>query len=108
MRTRSRSTTVKMAAEEDKTPLLTVEDDDSCDFAAPKRTIRRLYESDNVLGRHSPFREEGTINISSGHSIQNLAAVVEQDCVVSIFVVAFDTKAGMSWPLIIMPTSFGC
>lgn len=83
-----------MAADEEKAPLLKVEDDDSYEFPSPKQTIRRLYESNNVLGRHSPFREDGNINISSSSSIQNLASVVEQDCVVSIFVVAFDTKAG--------------
>ena len=79
---------------QEKEPLLTVEEEDPYDVTTPRETIRKLYESDNVLGRHSPFREDGTINITASNSFQNLAGVTERDYIVSIFVVAFDTKAG--------------
>ena len=64
---------------------------------SPRQQVKSLYESPSVLGRFSPYtgREEGNINIvSASNSVQNLALESETDHVVTIFVVAFDTKAG--------------
>ena len=83
--------TTKM--EEENAPLLTNEGEIPTDVPNPRDKIRSLYASDRVLGRHSPYNanDGGTINISSSTSVQNFAEV---DQIVSIFVVAFDTKAG--------------
>ena len=91
-----------MAAEE-KAPLLLSPDDaeDLDDDAvryrgsSPRQKVKSLYQSDRVLGRHSPYTglEDEVVNISASSSMHNFN-LAEEDCVVSIFVVAFDTKAG--------------
>ena len=77
-------------------PLLVNVEGLGSEYENPRQTIKRLYQSDQVLGRLSPFRgeEDETINISASNSVQNLA---ELDYIVAIFVVAFDTKAGASF-----------
>ena len=89
-------------AEEEKSPLLVnVEDADDGDEAvryrgpSPRQKVKSLYQSDRVLGRHSPYTgvEDEVVNISASSSMHNFN-LAEEDCVVSIFVVAFDTKAG--------------
>ena len=68
------------------------------ELLSPRQQVKNLYESPNVLGRFSPYtgREDGNINIiSASSSVQNLALESEADHVVSVFVVAFDTKAGL-------------
>ena len=83
-----------MADDELKQPLLETEENTSF-FSDPRQKIKKLYESDKVLGRHSPYtgRGDGTINISASTSIQNLQSET-RDHIVAIFVVAFDTKHG--------------
>ena len=80
-------------AEEERAPLLVNVSDDAIDLPTPRQKIKNLYASDKVFGRHSPFTgdEDEAINISTSNSFQNLS---EADHIVSIFVVAFDTKAG--------------
>lgn len=77
----------KMANDEEREALLGVAE------KAPRLKIKSLYESEQVLGRHSPYRaeEEGIINICATNSLQILS---EADHIVAVFVVAFDTKAG--------------
>ena len=79
--------------EEENAPLLSSEGEIPTDVPNPRDKIRSLYASDRVLGRHSPYNgnDADTINITASNSIQNFAEV---DQIVSIFVVAFDTKAG--------------
>lgn len=76
-----------MANDEEREALLGVAE------RAPRLKIKSLYESDQVLGRHSPYRaeEEGIINLCATNSLQILS---EADHIVAVFVVAFDTKAG--------------
>ncbi|XP_013392834.1 protein LCHN [Lingula anatina] len=74
---------------EERTPLLNF-DDESTDFQDPRQKIRSLYKRDNHLGVLST-QDEGLIRISPTNSEQNLTEV---DHIVSVFVVAFDTKAG--------------
>ncbi len=83
----------KMADDELKQPLLEDEDTSMFTGPTPRQKIKSLYESDRVLGKHSPYtgREDGTINISASTSVQNFQ---DTDHIVSIFVVAFDTKHG--------------
>ena len=80
-------------AEEERAPLLVNVSEDAIDLPTPRQKIKTLYASDKVFGRHSPFTgdENEAINISQSNSFQNLS---EADHIVSIFVVAFDTKAG--------------
>ena len=86
---------------EDKTPLLSPEDAEDDDDvvryrgSSPRQKVKSLYQSDRVLGRHSPYTglEDEVVNISASSSMHNFN-LAEEDCVVSIFVVAFDTKAG--------------
>ena len=86
-----------MADEDEREPLLVNVQSTAKEAIeqTPRQKVQQLYESGNVLGRHSPYRGEngGNINliISSG-SAQNLAESCDQ--IVAIFVVAFDTKAG--------------
>lgn len=61
----------------------------------PRQKIKSLYESDQVLGRHSPYRaEDEAINICGGGASNSLQILSEADHIVAVFVVAFDTKAG--------------
>lgn len=61
----------------------------------PRQKIKSLYESDQVLGRHSPYRaEDEAINICGGGTSNSLQILSEADHIVAVFVVAFDTKAG--------------
>ncbi|KAI0211940.1 DENN domain-containing protein 11 [Lamellibrachia satsuma] len=67
------------------------------ELLSPRQQVKSLYESPNVLGKFSPYtgREDGNINIiSASSSVQNLALESETDHIVTVFVVAFDTKAG--------------
>ncbi len=91
---------------EEKAPLLVnveeAEDEDDTDAVryrgpSPRQKVKSLYQSDRVLGRHSPYTglEDEVVNISASSSMHNFN-LAEEDCIVSIFVVAFDTKAGES------------
>ena len=79
---------------DDRLPLLNCQDQ-QIEVPTPRQKIKSLYESAEVLGRHSPYtgREDDNINISASSSIQNLSSP-ENDQIVAIFVVSFDTKAG--------------
>lgn len=68
----------------------------------PRQKIKSLYESDQVLGRHSPYRaEDEAISICGGGASNSLQILSEADHIVAVFVVAFDTKAGnvIEWRL---------
>jgi len=87
-----------MAAEEEREPLLVNAQPDSIEVVepTPRQKVQELYESKDVLGKHSPYRgnaaDGSTINIiTPSRSFQNLSV---PDHIVAIFVVAFDTKAG--------------
>ena len=96
---RTSVTWATMADAEEKAPLLVDVDED--DFphlrnrSDPRQAVKSLFQSDRVLGRHSPYQgtDDEAINISASSSMHNFN-IAEQDCVVAIFVVAFDTKAG--------------
>ena len=89
--------------EEEKAPLLLSPedaedgDDDVVRYrgSSPRQKVKSLYQSERVLGRHSPYTglADEVVNISASSSMHNFN-LAEEDCVVSIFVVAFDTKAG--------------
>ena len=87
-------------AEEENQPLLVNVQSDACEIRqrTPRQKLKRLYESDQVLGRHGAFSgqvlERGGINVSPSASLQSLQQAAEADHIVAIFVVAFDTKAG--------------
>ncbi|ELT95107.1 hypothetical protein CAPTEDRAFT_176151 [Capitella teleta] len=59
----------------------------------PRQKVKGLFESDRILGREA-YCDVGGINISASASLQSLQLPVEADCIVAIFVIAFDTKAG--------------
>ena len=85
-----------MANEEENEPLLCSSDSLVHNRFAPtpRDQIKSLFESERVLGRPGEYAEDGnTINISASNSIVGLA---ETDSIVAIFVVAFDTKAGIN------------
>ena len=80
-------------AEDERSPLLSSAEPNALDISSPRQIVKGLYESEQVLGRHSPYTgtERETISISTSSSALNVA---EEDRIVAIFVVAFDTKAG--------------
>ena len=78
-------------ADEEKAPLLVNEEPDPVDYRGPRQKIRSLYQSERVSGGFASG-DEGRINISASNSISNLAEI---DQIVSIFVVAFDTRSGI-------------
>ena len=87
-------------AEEEKAPLLVNAEDEEEDFVrnrrpSPRQKVKSLYQSERVLGRHSPYTglEDEVVNISASSSMHNFN-LAEEESVVSVFVVAFDTKAG--------------
>ena len=59
----------------------------------PRQKIKQLYESKSVLGRSNPYVDNANniVNLNSSSTVTHLT---EEDNLVAIFVVAFDTKAG--------------
>jgi len=83
------------ADQEERAPLLVNAQENPIEFSSSRKQVKSLYETNRLLSRTSPYDgdEARTINISASNSIQNLTQA-EPDHIVSIFVVAFDTKAG--------------
>lgn len=73
-------------ADDDKSPLLKLEEDED-EIDSPRRQIHSLFQREN-----NHVIEEEAINISGSNSASNLA---EDDHIVAIFVVAFDTRSGV-------------
>ena len=86
---------VHKMSEEERSALLEKEHGPAQEIIGPRKKIKKLYESEQVLGRHGICLShgQGGINLAGNSSI--LPSLAESDFIVSIFVVAFDTKAGV-------------
>lgn len=77
-------------ADGDRQPLL---QDDEENADTPQQKIKNLYSSKSVLGRNNTSLENGNavVNLTKNKAV---TCLLEEDNLVAIFVVAFDTKAG--------------
>ncbi len=77
-------------ADGDRQPLLQEYEEN---FETPQQKIKNLYTSKSVLGRNNTGLENSNavVNLNKNKAV---TCLLEEDNLVAIFVVAFDTKAG--------------
>ena len=84
-----------MATGEENAPLLSNTDDFTVTKPQRSSNIKSLYETNHLFKKQAEnsVNDGNQLILPNSNSLQNIQSL-EQDCVVSIFVIAFDTKAG--------------